>query len=54
MKKIRIGVIKSSYVCSNSEIFLLMIGHKHFNLGFQIQDSNFRIMLIWWHICLHY
>jgi hypothetical protein len=47
-------ILKSKSVIHNSEKFLLMVGHKHYNLGFQIQDFGIRFMFIWWHICINF
>ena len=47
-------ILKSKTVCSNSELFLLMIGIKHFNFGIQIHKWGIRFMFIWWHLCIHF
>ena len=47
-------ILKSKSVSHDSEKFLLMIGHKQYNLGFQIQHSFVRVMFIWWHICINF
>jgi hypothetical protein len=52
--KMDMHILKSRTVCHNSEKFLIMVGHRHWNLGFQIQDWGIRIMLIWWHVCFHF
>jgi len=46
--------VKSKIVCHSSEIFLLMAGHKHFNLGLQIHNWGIRFMLIWFHVCIRF
>jgi hypothetical protein len=46
-------ILKSSFVCHNSERFLFIIGFKHYNFGIQIHKWGIRLMLIWWHICIH-
>ena len=48
-----IHTIKSKYVCHNSEKFMLVIGHRHWNLGIQIQSFGIRFMLIWIHVIIH-
>jgi hypothetical protein len=45
--------IKSSRVCKDNGLFILHIGYKHYDLGFQVHDWGLRIMLIWWHYCIH-
>ena len=50
----KVHKIKSVYVCQNSEYFTIQIGFKHYNLGLQFPDFGIRIMLIWWHILIHY
>lgn len=48
------NILKSKTVYMSSEYFMLMIGFKHYNLGIQFQDHGIRLMLIWWHVCIHY
>jgi hypothetical protein len=50
----KIRTIKSIDVTLNSEMFLLIIGHRHWNLGIQFQYWGIRLMLIKWHICIHF
>ena len=46
--------IKSITVCKNNGKFIIHIGYKHYDLGLQIHDWGIRIMLIWWHLCIHF
>jgi len=46
-------IIKSEKVCKNNDKFILHIGISHYDLGFQVHEWGLRIMLIWWHICIH-
>jgi len=48
-----IAVIRSKYVEKNNGLFITHIGGKGFDFGLQIHSWGIRIMLIWWHICIH-
>lgn len=48
-----IHILKSREICQTSEEFLFVVGRKHWNLGIQVHEWGTRIMLIWWHICIH-
>ena len=52
--KMKIHTLKSTTVYHNSERFLLMIGHRHWNFGIQIQNWGMRFMLLCWHVCIHF
>jgi len=47
-------IIKSEVVCNNNELFVIHIGYKDYDLGFQIHDWGIRIMAIWWHLCIRF
>ena len=46
--------LKSIQVCQNSEVLLLMVGHKRWNFGIQVHKWGIRFMLIWWHVFIHF
>jgi len=46
-------LIKSVTVCKNNGIFIIHIGISHYDLGIQVHNWGIRIMLIWWHLCIH-
>jgi hypothetical protein len=48
-----INLIKSKSVCKDNDVFLLHVGIKHYDLGLQVHSWGLRIMLIWWHLCIH-
>lgn len=47
-------VLKSKIINYDSELFMMAIGTSHLNLGFQVNYWGIRLMLIWWHVCIHY
>lgn len=47
------SIIKSKNVFSDNDIFLIHVGYKHYDLGFQVHSWGVRVMLIWWHFCIH-
>ena len=49
-----LSVIKSKRVCKNNDVFLIHIGYKWYDLGFQIHEWGLRFMFIWWHVCIHF
>lgn len=49
----KIDAIQSSKVFTDNEKFVFMVGHKHYNLGFQVKSWGIRFMFIWWHIVIH-
>ena len=51
--KFGLKFIKSEMVLKNNDIFLVHIGSKGYDLGFQVHSWGLRIMLIWYHICLY-
>jgi hypothetical protein len=48
-----LSIIKSKIVCKDNDVFLIHVGFKNYDLGFQVQSWGLRIMLIWWHLCIH-
>lgn len=40
-------------VCNNNTKFIMGIGAGYYYLGIEVHDWGLRIMLIWWHICVH-
>jgi hypothetical protein len=52
-REMKAEVIKSIHVCKSNDIFLLHIGFKHYDLGFQVHEWGLRLMLIWWHVCFY-
>ena len=47
------AIIKSKNVTKDNDIFLLHLGFKHYDFGIQIHKWGIRIMLVWWHLCIH-
>jgi hypothetical protein len=45
--------VKSKNVTKDNDVFIIHIGYKHYDLGIQIHTWGVRVMLIWWHYCLH-
>ena len=45
--------VKSKNVTKDNDVFIIHIGYKHYDLGIQIHTCGVRVMLIWWHYCLH-
>ena len=50
----RIGIVKSIDVCKDSGYFILHIGIKKHDLGIQVHEWGIRLMIIKWHICIHF
>lgn len=50
----RTVIIKSRLVNKPRGFFNICIGIGHFNLGFEANTTSVRLMLINWHIILHY
>ena len=48
-----LAIIKSQKVYKYNDIFILHIGFKNYDLGIQLHNWGIRIMLIFWHICIH-
>ncbi len=46
--------IKARYVCRDNGWFLLNIGVGSYQLGIQLHPWGLRIMLIWWHVFVHW
>ena len=46
--------IKSKSVCKNNDVFILHVGFSHYDVGVQIHKWGIRVMLIWWHTCIHW
>jgi hypothetical protein len=49
-----IKIIKSEYVNKHNDVFLLHMGYKHYDLGFQVHSWGLRFMFIWWHLCIRF
>ena len=49
-----IRFIESKKVQKDNDIFLLHLGYKHYDLGFQIHSWGLRFMFIWWHLCVSF
>lgn len=49
-----VAIIKSWKVEKHNDVFIIHIGYKHYDLGFQIHTWGIRLMLIWWHVCIHF
>ena len=49
-----VNILKSKTVCLNSGRFMINIGFSHYNLGVNFHTWGIRLMLIWWHICIHF
>ena len=47
-------ILKSWRVGKNNDLFILHVGYKQYDLGIQIHGWGVRLMLIWWHICIHF
>lgn len=47
------AIIKKDYVNRNNEVFIIHLGYKQYDLGIQVHNWGIRIMLIWWHLCIH-
>lgn len=46
--------IKSKRVWENYGIASIGVGYKHYKIGVEIQGWGIRIMLVFWHLCIHY
>lgn len=51
--KVNTHIIKSRKVCNGIDGLSAGIGYGTYILGFRFQKDNIRLMLIWWHICIH-
>ena len=47
------AIVKSKYVNKDNGILIIHVGYNHYDLGIQLHNWGFRIMLIWWHLCIH-
>lgn len=49
----RLDLVDSRYICANSNRFRAVIGWGAYGLGVQVEEWGVRLLLGWWHICLH-
>ena len=45
---------ESKYICEDNGIVLIRISYKHYSLGIKFHEWGIRVMLIWWHVFLHF
>ncbi len=50
----RVAIVKSRNVCKNNDVFILHVGFGYYDLGVQIHSYGFRLMFVWWHICINW
>lgn len=48
-----ISTIRAKSVCRDNGKFIIHAGFGIYDVGFQIHEWGFRVMLIWWHVCVH-
>jgi hypothetical protein len=47
-------LLSSKIVNNHNGKFVFRIGYKNYDFGFVIEDFGIRVMLIWWHWCIHF
>lgn len=49
----KISTIRAKSVCRDNGEFIIHAGVGIYDIGFQIHGWGLRVMLIYWHVCIH-